>query len=226
MNDFLDLVLARSYAQPPNLVQPRPMARFELPDLPAPDIEAPAIMSSSPALPAETGAVHQAAPMPMPLVSSPVITHELLRTRELLTIRELQPVPAVPRSEPDIRLSRTDQPALGIAPVREPATPNLQAELQTAIQPELQHIAIHMPQQVASPMPQVLPLLSRSAQDELPLIPRADRPIVHVRIGRIEVQSPAAPANPVRPATVRSAPAPVRPVRSLDDYLRSRNEER
>lgn len=224
MNDFLDLVLARSYAQPLNLVQPRPMLRFELPDLPAPDIEAPVAAQSSSAPSAEAGVTLQPVPIPMP-AASPVITHELLRTRELLTIRELQPVPAASHPQQDIRLRRPEPPAPGIAPVREPALPGLQTELQPATQAEVQPVVIHTSQHAVPPMPQVLPMLPRSAQDELPLTRRTDMPIVHVRIGRIEVQSPAAPTNPVRPIAVRSAPAPVRPVRSLDDYLRRRNEE-
>jgi hypothetical protein len=51
-------------------------------------------------------------------------------------------------------------------------------------------------------------------------------PVVHVRIGRVELHGPAPAAGPPRPQAPRSAPGPVRPVRSLDDYLRRRNEER
>ena len=48
--------------------------------------------------------------------------------------------------------------------------------------------------------------------------------MVRVTIGRIEVVTP--PAAAARPAAPRSLPAPVRPVRTLDDYLRRRNEGR
>jgi hypothetical protein len=55
---------------------------------------------------------------------------------------------------------------------------------------------------------------------------RPSTPVVNVRIGRVELHGPAPAANPPRPAAPRNVPAPVRPVRSLDDYLRRRNEER
>ncbi|MCB0165242.1 MAG: hypothetical protein KDI79_13510 [Anaerolineae bacterium] len=52
----------------------------------------------------------------------------------------------------------------------------------------------------------------------------ASTPLVRVTIGRIEVIAPA-PA-PLPPPVPRHKPSPVRPVRTLDDYLRRRNEER
>lgn len=225
MNDFLDLVLARSYAQVPTLVQPYPIARFELPELLAPEA-APEAVPPAPGTPASSPvAVFQPVSIAMP-AAAPVVTHELLRTRELLTIREIQPVSAAPRPEPDISVSRPAQPDPGIAHVRKPVMPDFQADVQPAIHTEAQAAAMLTPQQAALPIALVLPMLPRAGQDELPLTRRSDMPTVHVRIGRIEVQSPAVPATPVRSPAVRSAPAPVRPVRSLDDYLRSRNEGR
>lgn len=225
MNDFLDIVLARSYAQTPNLVQPRPIARFELSELLAPEA-VPEAVPPAPGTPAASPvAVLQAVSIPMPAASL-AVTHELLRTQELLTIREIQPAPAAPHPDPDISLSRPAQPDPGIAHVHQPVIPDFLADVQPAIHTEVQAAAMLTPQQAAPPIALVLPMLPRSGQNELPLTRHPDMPVVHVRIGRIEVQSPAPPATPVRSTAVRSAPAPVRPVRSLDDYLRSRNEER
>lgn len=60
---------------------------------------------------------------------------------------------------------------------------------------------------------------------ETPPAAEPPAPVVRVAIGRIEVHAPP-PAPPPRPAAPSSPPRTVRPVRSLDAYLKNRNEGR
>ncbi|HEU5101527.1 MAG TPA: hypothetical protein VFU22_21040 [Roseiflexaceae bacterium] len=221
MSDFLDLMLARSYGAPANAVRPRPVARFELPDrMPALEtpLDVPAADHSPVAAPMTRP---EAAPTP---ASPPIETRELITTRELLTIRETTITSAPVAAEP------------AAAPIELDAMPHIEAKpiarASTAPRDEPAPVAATKATPVA-PAPalpaqpvaaQAAPLIPRPhAEPRIELVPTT--PVVRVRIGRVELHGPP-PASPPRPPAPRGARAPVQPVRSLEDYLRRRNEER
>lgn len=224
MSDFLDLVLARSYDAITGAVRPRPVARFELPDHVPPATETPtdaALAALAPA--AAPAATPPAAPAPP---APPLVARERITTRELQTIRETTIRPAIATTEPPAppapaerrqALGITIKPSNSPKPERgEPVTPAEAQARATAPAPPA------APQPIALP---IAPLMPQPQAEPTPAA-RPIAPVVQVRIGRVELHGPAPAASPPRPPAPRSAPAPVRPVRSLDDYLRRRNEER
>lgn len=229
MSDFLELVLARNYASatsmadPANLIRPRPMARFELPELITPELEPPA----QEAQPRPIITAHMpAAPAVAPQAAQPVSQPQEQITRELLTIRETRLSPPAARAESQIRSLQPEQPAsvtvqLHAEPVSRAAAPEQPQTIERKPQSPAEQSAVR-PTPV---LPMIVPL-QPSAELPESSPPRAEPLRVQVRIGRIELQSPGTAPAPVRPAAVRSTPAVVRPVRSLDDYLRRRNEGR
>lgn len=223
MSDFLDLVLARSYGATSGAVRPRPVAHFEQPDSIPPDHETPpAGVPPGPALAMAPAVTPSAAPAPP---APRMVTHELSTTRDLLTIRETTIRPAPLSVEPPTAPIEPNQtPSVVVQQITRPSA----APRGDPVAPVEAHVLSAAPARPATPQP-VAPLvapLRPQPQAEPPLAVRPTMPVVHVRIGRVELHGPQPAASPPRPPTPRSVPAPVRPVRSLDDYLRRRNEER
>jgi hypothetical protein len=238
MSDFLELILARSYGEVPGAVGPRPVARFELPDHTAPEAETPpaaAPQRPPPAVPPVAAPVAPSPPTP------PTVMREQFTTHDQLTIRGTRigqaPAPPALPAEP---MEREAAPSTVVKPMAVRASaprdepPPAEAEPRPpAVMPPLEPsqgpaaIAPLLPRQDEPPSQgpaAIAPLLPR--QDEPPPTARSPAPVVHVRIGRVELHGPVPVASPPRPPAPRSAPASARPVRSLDEYLRRRNEER
>lgn len=224
MSDFLDMLLARNYASLPSDLRPRPLARYELPEPIEQTSEAPT-STSVPVQPATQSAAPMPAHQQIPAVQSVSPIQELITTRELLTIRDVQhDQPDTPSPTHDRLVQTAVVPAPAQHQFVKPSAPQPAPEVGA---PE-HTSAVVVEEHVMRPMPvqPLLPLPPRAAP-ALPVQPaRTSQPRVEVRIGRIELHAPAQPAAPTPASTPRTAPPVVRPVRSLDDYLRGRNGKR
>jgi hypothetical protein len=104
---------------------------------------------------------------------------------------------------------RAQSPPSGTAaPADSPATPAIHIDAKRAGTPGI------FPR-VAPALPEMTPFAARESAEATPTN------VVRVTIGRIEVTVP--PPRPRAAATPRTASAPLKPARSLDDYLRRRD---
>jgi hypothetical protein len=249
MSDFFDQLLTRHFAAAP-AARPRPALRFEaLPDAAwpvapeaapsdasdtAPSFHSPiSAQTSEPALP--TAALPRptslSAPMPpadrrfaRETASDSVQKQEAFLTPSLKP-EALAPADtfATPLMERDSELSaprETEQPMM--LRVFKTVSPNEAPSIVEA-QPPSARFNNQAIEQSAEPPALLLPLL---LPPELPLHAEpssASTPAttVRVKIGRIELLPPPSPAPSSRPSVARPAAAPLRPARSLENYLSS-----
>jgi hypothetical protein len=237
MSDFLDGLLLRSLQRPPEgSVQPRPRARFETPDGAAG--LAPVAQSESPTAP-DTAALTTATPTLAPdTVPAPTPGAQPPAGRVVGTIyqRETRGSPESLRAPadreeasllpaPPVRSSSGERSGEAESGASDSAWPAVAIE---PLRPRAQESA-EPPSLVASPLPPA-PWAEREApvlppRAEAPPQPQAG-PLIQLTIGRIELIGPDPAPAPPRPAAPHHTSRPAQPVRSLDDYLRQRNERR
>jgi hypothetical protein len=226
MNEFLTRLLARNLGSKealPGAVQPRPVARFETADGMA-GIEVPPLAEPQPdesfymalATPETKSSVP---PQPRPGVD-PIREEKSVRPAKigrgdeaarladiLQTQREMHSTP--PDAAHDDKMSTVEPKRLDADAFQRPAPMIVRVE-------SVEHLASVLP----VPPPDI-----PTRPTEATRVTQASPPEVRITIGRIEVNvPPSSPALPARPSPARRSPAPIRPVRSLDDYLRRRNE--
>lgn len=231
MNTFIQRLLAQNNDTGlPGIVQPRPLARFEGSDGAAwieesveqspLQVEQPAqlqgfnrssLTMEVPDLP-DLAAAGRQQPRGIEIISDE--SHTTVQPRAFEITEESEPLSTVIERQtyPDIS-DFAPQPEAEPAIVQVTRVERVDQEL-APLQPEIRlfEIADGQPTIMPAPEPETL----RQIPDKTP--------VVRVSIGRVDVHA-AAPA-PARPVAPRRAPASPKAVRSLDDYLRNRNEGR
>lgn len=221
--------MARNYehgGDTSSIVLPRSPSRFEagagavwLSDAdPEPDLSA--TPSQGPVARRE-----RAEPSPPTPPADPI--SERLIVRETLTVRE--PLPRLPgessleskRPLKSAIVPRKEEPPGGVVEASSPGPPrgHEPEQIEAIRSEESTSIIVRVEAVAPAPVPITTAPLLPSRVEERRRGPDKGQPIVRVTIGRIEVNTP--PGPPRQPAP-RQAPTSVRPVRTLDDYLRQR----
>jgi hypothetical protein len=237
MNELLTRLLTRNLGgeqPPPGAIQPRPLVRFETVDGVA-GTRVPSLTEPEPNEPVHTAPANPEAKLPSAphLAPDAVPIHDQLPARRQAAVREEMSIrPA--ETEPGEEAARFAD-ILQIQSQREPHStpPDAAHDDRLIVEPERPDtgafqrpapviVRVESVERLAPGLP-VSPSDIPTRQTETTRMTQALRPEVRVTIGRIEVNVPP-PSPPARPSPARRPPAPIRPVRSLDDYLRRRNE--
>ncbi len=233
MTAFLQRLLAQNGdAGLPDAVQPRPRARFE--------------GSDGATLMAET--VEQAVPEmvnrpQLRAVGSSPLPAEAPHQRDLDAVEQahgqgIETISEEPRAQAQTHIIATTSPSVLPSPI-EQSTHSESADFTTRtegdpvtiqvtrverIVPEVALLQPETPfhEKAENPLAAILPVPEPEHPHQIP----EQSPVVRVSIGRVEVHSAAPPSAPVRPASPRRVTTSPKAVRSLDDYLRGRNEGR
>lgn len=234
MSDFLESLLARNLSgSMPTAVLPRPLARYETFQWASVD-EPPGQPAGEPGMSSES--------LTADIKPAQGLREPSLQESPRSPLAQLQVLPAYPelndslpgtpatadglasqeRGSPDERLiERVElhfRERVGITPAAaeqdQRSSETTQATEDHAPAQSVTLPAFPLP---AYPLPTAAPAPEANAQPE----PGRSTPVIHLTIGRIEVNTPPPAAAPSAP---RHLTTPARPVRSLDEYLSQRNK--
>lgn len=240
MSDFLDQLLARSYSpEVPSAIQPRPVARFETPELselPETSLQTPLTEGEQVASPVQPASSQVSRSVPAAFEANPQAIPDRSTSGQApvdFGRSRLNQSSIESAQLPDDMENIGDQMGRHLTDERPPESIDhpgrvreilLSAPERTEVQPLAIQPSYPEPQRSQSPPGDRLPAPSGQLEPRREAQPQAAPTapaIVQLTIGRIEVNAPAAPSAP---APARRAPVIVRPVRSLDDYLEQRNK--